>query len=296
MPVSVAYLLVVIIWSTTPLAIVWSSQSIDPSLSLLMRMTIAVLIGLPLLRLFKIKLPWSPSALRVYLYSSMSLSVGMLFCYLAAKHISSGLMSLCFGVAPIISGFFAQRLIGESQFTLLKKAALVLALTGLAIVCMENLTVGDSQPIGLVFIAVGVITFALSGVLVKSVPITLHPLASTMGALLVSMPLYLAFYLVVGGEALPQQWQMKSLMAVVYLGIFASLLGFLAYFFILQKLPATTVSLVVMITPVLSTALGVAINDELVSVKLIFGGVLVIIGLGLFQFGHKLKHRKKNLI
>lgn len=293
MPVSAAYLLVIIIWSTTPLGIVWSSESIDPSLSLLLRMLIAVVLGWPLMKLMKVDIPWTRSAFKVYLYSSLSLAGGMLFCYLAAKHISSGLMSLCFGVAPILSGIFAQRLIGESKFSNLKKIALFTALTGLAIVCLENINGGGGNPIGIVFVSVGVIAFSLSGVLVKSVPIKLHPLSTTMGSLLVSMPFYLIFWLFVGGEFSPESWQVRSIAAVVYLGIFASLIGFLAYFYVLQKLQATTVALIVMVTPVLSTGLGIWVNDEHFSMNLLAGGLLVIAGLALFQFGHKLRTSSK---
>lgn len=293
MPVSAAYLLVIIIWSTTPLGIVWSSESIDPSLSLLLRMLIAVALGWPLIKLMKVDIPWTRSAFKVYLYSSLSLAVGMLFCYLAAKHISSGLMSLCFGVAPILSGIFAQRLIGESKFSNLKKVALFTAIVGLAIVCLENIKGGGSNPIGIVFVSVGVIMFSLSGVLVKSVPVKLHPLSITMGSLLVSMPFYLIFWGVVGGEFNPEFWQVRSIVAVVYLGIFASLIGFLAYFYVLQKLQATTVALIVMVTPVLSTALGIWVNDEHFSMNLLAGGLLVIAGLALFQFGHKLRTSSK---
>lgn len=288
MPVPAAYLLVIIIWSTTPLGIVWSSESIDPSLSLLLRMLIAVVLGWPLMKMMKLDIPWTRNAFKVYLYSSLSLAGGMLFCYLAAKHISSGLMSLCFGVAPILSGIFAQRLVGESKFSNLKKVALFTALTGLGIVCLENINGGGSNPIGVLFVSVGVITFSLSGVLVKSVPIQLHPLSTTMGSLLVSMPFYFIFWFIAGGEFSPELWQTRSIAAVVYLGVFASLIGFLAYFFILQKLQATTVALIVMVTPVVSTALGIWVNDEHFSMQLLAGGILVISGLALFQFGHKL--------
>ena len=293
MPVSIAYLLVVIIWSTTPLGIVWSSESIDPSLSLLMRMAIAVLLGLPLMWLLKIKLDLTPAARRVYLFSSLSLSVGMLFCYLAGQHISSGLMSLSFGVAPILSGIFAQKLMQENKFSRLKKLALTIALTGLALVSFENISVGNSNIIGLAFVSIGVITFSLSGVLVKTVPINLHPLSTTMGSLLVSMPLFFIFWLLGGAEFSPQLWQTRSVLSVVYLGIFASLIGFLAYFFILKKLSPVTVALVVMVTPIASTALGILVNDELFTLELLIGGTLVISGLALFQFGHKIRFSKK---
>lgn len=296
MPVSAAYLLVVIIWSTTPLGIVWSSESIDPSLALLLRMSIAIAIGLPLMALMKVKMVWTPAAMRVYVYSSLSLAIGMLFCYLAARYISSGLMSLSFGIAPILSGLLAQKFMGEAKFTNLKKVSLALALVGLALVSMENMQAGNSNLLGMAYISVGVIMFSLSGVLVKTVPIQLNPLTTTMGSLLLSLPLFVIFWVLAGAEFNYVAWQPKAIASVVYLGIFASLIGFLAYFYILQKLSPTTVALVVMITPVISTTLGILVNDELFNIELVIGGTLVITGLAMFQFGHKVTRKKKMMI
>lgn len=291
MPVSAAFILVIIIWSTTPLGIVWSSDSIPPTLSLLLRMAIAVIVGMPIMRLLGIKLDWRPKAIKVYLYSSLSLAIGMLFCYLAARHISSGLMSLSFGIAPILSGLFAQKILNEPRFTVTKMGSMVIAISGLALVCMDNLAVGESQLVGFMCISVGVIMFSLSGVLVKSVDIDLHPLSTTMGSLILSMPLFVLFWWFMDGTFNYQTWQTKSVIAVVYLGIFASLVGFLAYFFVLKHLAASTVALTVMVTPVLSTALGVLLNDEHFSMPLVFGGLLVVCGLGLFQYGDKWRTR-----
>jgi drug/metabolite transporter (DMT)-like permease len=289
MPVSAAFLLVVIIWSTTPLGIVWSSESISPTFSLLMRMTVAICVGSVLMVALKVKLQWTLKAVRIYLYSSLSVAIGMLFCYLAARHISSGLMSLTFGIAPILSGLLAQKILFEQKFSLLKKVALLISLSGLAIVCSENVTFGATSLLGLGYVFIAVLLFSLSSVLVKSVDIEIHPLSTTMGSLIVSLPFFLVFWLVADGQVNYQDWQPRAIAAVLYLGVFASLIGFLAYFFILQKLPASTVALVVMITPVISTGLGILLNDEHMSWLLIVGGGFVVLGLGLFQFGHKVK-------
>ena len=45
MSLAAAYLAVILIWSTTPLGIVWSSESVSPSLALLLRMVIALVLG-----------------------------------------------------------------------------------------------------------------------------------------------------------------------------------------------------------------------------------------------------------
>lgn len=288
MPVSLAFLVVVLVWSTTPLGIVWSSESISPTLSLLMRMGIAASFGLLLMKSLNIKLNTSRNALRVYLFSSISLSVGMLFCYFAAQYISSGLMALSFGLTPILSGLLAQRWLSENKFTKTKKISLLIALAGLAIVCSENMIINDGAIYGFSFIFIGVVLFSLSSVLVKGVKVDLHPLSTTVGSLLVSLPVYLIAWLVLDGEVNYQEWQMRSVWAVIYMGLFASLLGFLAYFYILQKLEASTVALVTMLTPVVSMSLGIILNNERFSISLLTGGLLIVLGLGLFQFGNRM--------
>lgn len=262
----------------------------EPTLALLLRMSVAIVLGFPLMRLLGIKMDWSRRAVQVYLYSGISLAAGMLFSYFAARHISSGLMSLCFGLTPILAGLFAQKIIAEAKFTRVKKAALVLAIAGLATVSSDNISNGAASLYGFVLVLCAVLVFSLSGVLVKSVPIKLHALNTTLGSLLVALPFFLgAWLLATGGQVHYEAWSDKSFYAVLYLGVFASLIGFLAYFFVLQRLEASTVALIVMITPVLSTILGIFINDERFSNMLIIGGSMVIVGLGLFQFGHHLK-------
>lgn len=212
----------------------------------------------------------------------------MLFCYFAAQHISSGLMALSFGLAPILSGLMAQKLLSEQKFSKTKKVSLLIALAGLTLVCSENLIINDGAIFGFSFIFIGVILFSLSSVLVKSVPIDLHPLSTTVGSLIISLPVYLVAWLVMDGQLNTEQWQPRAVWAVVYMGVFASLLGFLAYFFILQKLEASTVALVTMMTPVVSMTLGILLNDERFSYSLLVGGLMIMTGLGVFQFGNRL--------
>ena len=55
-----------------------------------------------------IRVPWHRRALFLYGYSSIGIFGGMLLSYMAAKTVPSGLISLMFGLAPILSGLLAQ--------------------------------------------------------------------------------------------------------------------------------------------------------------------------------------------
>jgi len=294
MSVPVAYLAVILIWSTTPLGIVWSSESIHPTLAVLLRMLIAVVPGWLLLKAFRIDFPWHKNALKLYGFSSIGIFGGMLFSYLAAGYISSGLMSLIFGLSPILSGVLSKRILAESAISPAKKIALLVAISGLAIVCFDKISLADDAYIGIIAVLIAVGFFSLSGVLVKSVEVAINPMATTVGSLLFSIPLFTLVWLIFDGSIPYESWSNKSILSVVYLGVIGSLLGFIAYFYVLQRLKASTVALITMITPVVAISLGSILNNETISANLVVGALAIITGLAIYQWGDlMLKHNRR---
>ncbi|WOT05827.1 DMT family transporter [Shewanella youngdeokensis] len=283
-----AFLAVVLIWSTTPLGIVWSSESVHPTMAVLLRMMIALTLGSLIILSCRIRLPWSKTARHLYAVSSIGIVGGMLLSYFAARYLPSGTMSLLFGLSPLISGFLAQKLLGEPKFGPLRLVAFAVAFLGLGIVCSTKLAIASDSWMGLVLVLTAVCLFSLSGVLVKRVNINIHPLASTVGALLYSTPMFALAWLLFDGTLPINTWQTRSLLAITYLGVFGSLIGFIGYFYILQHLKASTVALITLITPVFAMMLGAQLNDEAITPTLIIGAGFVITGLALYQFGDRL--------
>ncbi len=285
--VTTAYLAVVLIWSTTPLGIVWSSESINPTMAVFLRMVIAVVLGFAIIKTRKIALPWHKKALKLYSFSSLGIFGGMLFSYMAARYLSSGVMSLVFGLSPVMSALLAKKILAENTLTKMRVSAMLIALVGLAIVCADSFALKADSLYGLIFILCAVFFFSLSGVLVKSIHLVIHPMATTVGALTVSLPLFLLSWFILDGTLPITQWQTRSIWATVYLGIFGSLIGFYAYFYVLQKLTASSVTLITLITPVIALALGAWLNHEAISLKLITGATIVLLGLSLYHWGDK---------
>lgn len=285
MHVPIAYLSVVLIWSTTPLAIVWSSETVNPMMAVLLRMLLALIIGTLFLVFMRIRIPIDKQALKLYSYSTIGIFGGMFWGYLASRHISSGLMSLTFGLSPIVSGLLAQKVLNEAKFTPLRWFALCISLCGLAIVAWHNISSGSSELIGIAMVLLGMFFFSLSAVMVKSVIINIHPFATTLGALYLSVPLFFLTWLLFDGQVNIEQWSIRSLSAIVYLGLFGSLIGFICYFFILQKLSATTVAMVTLMTPPMAITLGTMVNNEPMGINLFIGAFFVIVGLALYQRG-----------
>ncbi|MEP2302096.1 MAG: DMT family transporter, partial [Kangiellaceae bacterium] len=275
--VASVYLLVVLIWSTTPLGIVWSSETVHPTMAVLLRMLIAVVLGAIVIIYKKIEVPTHKTALKLYSYSALGIFGGMSSAYMAAQYLPSGIMSLIFGLAPLISGLIARKILDEPRFSGLRKIALTIAFFGLAVVCSDNLIVAKDNWLGLIYILAAVIFFSLSGVLVKSVKLDINPLSTTIGALTLTLPGFIAVWLIFDGSLSVEQWQSRAVYSILYLGVFGSLIGFVGYYYILQKLEASTVALVTLMTPVIAMIFGAVFNQEVITDKILIGAVLVML-------------------
>ncbi len=289
--VSAAYILVTLLWSTTPLAIVWSSETVHPTMAVFLRMLIAAVMGCITLAAFKIPFPRHKLAFKLYGFSAIGIYGGMIFSYFSATYLPSGMMSLVFGLAPIISGILAINILGEKPFGVVRYGALFIAIMGLALVCLDKLSLSAESWPGVVFILLGVFFFSLSGVMVKSVDLQINPIATTTGALLVTLPLFAATWWLLDGRFPVMSWSHRSLAAIIYLGVLASFLGFIAYFYVLQKLSATSVSLITLMTPIFALMLGAWLNDEAITLTTQWGALAVMFGLAIYLFGEKITKR-----
>lgn len=117
MSIPAAYLGVILIWSTTPLGIQWSAQGSSFSFAVMSRMLIGLAICLLLLRATRTAFPFTPAARQLYAISGLSMFVAMLLTYWGALHIPSGLISVIFGLSPLVTGVFAALWLSERTLT-----------------------------------------------------------------------------------------------------------------------------------------------------------------------------------
>lgn len=288
MSVPAAYIGVIVIWSTTPLAIQWSAETVGPVFGLTARMTIGTVLSLLLLAATRVPLPWTRRAVYSYAAAALSLYGGMMGAYWAAQHLPSGLISVLFGLAPLITGalgmlWLNQRLAPHHIFGTL------LGLAGLALIFRADLSDYPQAWRGIAVLLVAVTLYAGSMVLVKRSGAELHPLAQSTGGLLLAMPCYLLTWLLIDGGAWPATIPPRAAVAIAYLAVFGSVVGFVLYYYLLKALSTNAVALITLITPVLALQLGQFINGELVPPAVWLGTAVVIGGLALHQWGGGLR-------
>lgn len=283
MSVPAAYIGVILIWTTTPLAVQWSGQEAGFLFGLTARMTLAaVLIGLLLLPL-KVRLPWHRRARIVYLASGLGGYVAMMAVYWAAQRIPSGWISVLFGLTPLATGVMSQWWLGERGLGIGRLAGLIAALLGLAVMFGQAAELGQAVIWGVLAMVVSVLAHSASGVWIKRQNRPIPALAVTAGGLYIAAPLLLLTWFL-SGQVWPAQLGVVTVSTIVYLGTVATVMGFALYYFVLIKLGPLRVSLITLVTPVLSLLLGHFANAEPLTASVWIGAGLVLSGLVCFEW------------
>jgi len=281
-----AYIGVILIWSTTPLAIQWSSHGVGFLFGITSRMMIGVLVGLLIAGLCHVRLPRHADACRTYLAAGLGLFFAMTTVYWSSQFIPSGWMSVIFGLAPIITGVMATFWLAEQALTAARVTGIFLGLTGLAIMLLGSQQLGHEANYGIAGMLFSVVAYSASAVAIKRIDAEIPALATTIGGLVVAVPLLLLLYLLTG-EPLPTFIPPRAAISILYLGLVGSVLGFALYYYVLRHVEATRVALITLITPVAALMLGHYLNDEALQTEAILGSATILSGLLLFEYGQQ---------
>lgn len=279
--ITAAYLGVIAIWSTTPLGIVWSSQGLDYRQALFGRTVIGLLVAGMMLAALGRALPLHRAALLTYLVSALGLVGGLMLTYWGAQFVPSGLISVLFGLSPLMTGVLAALWLKEDNLGLRKLSGLLLAVSGLFAVFNGSLNLGATGMPGIAAVLGAVFLQSMTLVWIKRHGTQLDTVSYTFGMLGLASMVLLPISIAAG--PLPKVIPVKAGLAVLYLGVFGSVAGFALYYYVTKHLTAGTVSLITLVTPVTALILGHVLNAERIPGLVWLGIALIGGGLALNQ-------------
>ncbi|MBF0181004.1 MAG: DMT family transporter [Magnetococcales bacterium] len=283
MPIGPAFLLLTLVWGSTPLAIQWSVDGTGYAFAVTARMAIGAL-G------FLILLPWlqkRPAPLRdvaaVAVIAGVSMFTSMYCVYWGVRFLPSGWISVLFGLGPLFTGIIAALWLGE-PFPAEKISGSLLGLGGLPLFFLPGEHGGESLSAGMTAILLAVLLYAAGNVAIKRHSRNVPPRWVAAGALWVAFPLFLAA-LLLSGDPWPTAITTRAGLAILYLGVVANLIGFLLFYHLLSRVSAANATLVTLSAPAVALWLGLALNREEPHAGVLAGTLLVLGGLALFQWG-----------
>lgn len=252
--------------------------------SLSLRMVIAFLVGSAICTVagiagLNIEKHW-----KIYFAGSIGLFPNMALVYFSAEYISSGLIALMFGMTPFFTAILARPILGEKVLLPRKITAIGLATAGLLFIFYDETVMADKAYIGLLLMLASNIVFSASVLWVKKLnkKLKVPPLEQTLGAMAFSLPGMLFTWLYIIGYE-PLVFSTVSLASLMYLSLIASLVGFAAYYHILNNMEIDVVALIPLITPVLAMTLGVIFAEETITASMYLGAIFILIALAIHQ-------------
>ena len=209
-----------------------------------------------------------------------ALNHGLFFAllYVAAYRLPSGLGSTLTALSPLVLMGMAFLVLRERQARVTIGAA-VLGVAGVVTLVWQNESAGTVDPVGVAAAVGAVLSSSLGFVLVKRWAPRDDVLVTTTWQLVAGGLLLVPLAAVVEGA--PPALDGSALLALAYLGLVGSAVGYVLWFRGLTRMDAGAVAVVGLVNPVVGTALGVALLAEpfgplhLAAVAVTLGSVLV---------------------
>ena len=280
-----AFLAVYTIWGSTYLAIRFAVATMPPFLMAGVRFLIAGAILYLWLRLRGAERPKMIHWRSALVIGGLLLLGGNGGVSWAEVHVPSGLAALLVAAVPLWMALFDWIRPGGVRPTGLTLLGLVIGFAGVALLASQAESSGTGpQLIGILALLVATCCWALGSLYARSAPVPSMPLLGTGMEMLAGGAVLVLVAGITGefGQVHFAAISLKSLLALVFLILFGSLIGYSSYVWLLRHVPAARVSTYAYVNPVVAVFLGWAFASEpitwvtLVSAAVIISSVALI--------------------
>ena len=269
-------------WGTTYLGMRIGVETIPPILVTSLRNILAgsILLSYLLLSGKFERMTW-PRLRRNLIIAFMMIVLANGLTTFAEKYISSGLAALISTLSPLCVLLINLGL-GHEKFSLKIILGVSLAICGIFLIYQNNLAdlFNPEYRIGIMAILFAVLMWSSGTVFTKHN--STHPgnmFMNLCAQMLFAGIFMLILQFIIQPDIKLDTWSLRSSFAVIYLAIFGSVIGYVAYNYALSQLPSTKVSIITYANVVVALLLGWLILDEKLTLKIIMAAVLIISGV-----------------
>ena len=277
------YAALVLVWSSTWVAIAIGLDAVAPLLGAGVRFTLAG-VGL-LAAAAALQRPLRTDALLAALVAALPFATTYGLIYWAEQYVPSGLTAVLFGVLPLYVALLAAALLPDEPLRARLVAGVAVALAGLTLAFGESLHLGRGAHAALAAAAVlaSPLASAVGNVAIKRRGVRLDPLVLNGWAMLGGGGLLLAVSAPTEDWS-ATAWTAASIGSILYLAAAGTVFTFVTLTVLLRELPAVTTSFISLLIPFGALALGALLRGERVTGAAVGGAALVAAGIALAQW------------
>jgi drug/metabolite transporter (DMT)-like permease len=276
------YLFLVIIWSSTWVAIKIGLEDCPPLLGAGIRFAAAGLVLLAFAVATGRSLRTDARLAAILALMPFALAYGLV--YWGEQHIPSGLAAVLFGVLPLYTAFLGAVLLPDQPLRARLVAGILVAIGGLALAFAESADSGDPEMAlaGAAALAVAPLGASVGNISLKLRAGELDAVSLNGWGMLGGGVLLLAAS-GVGESWGDAAWTAESVGSIAYLALVGSAVPFVALTVLLRHISAQATSFLAMLLPFGALVFGAALYSEAITARALAGAGLVAAGLLLAQ-------------
>ncbi len=284
-----AWFAVSIIWGTTYLAIRVGVGGMPPFIFSAPRWILAGIIYLIILKWRGYSFPKKSDYKHIVIVGLLLLGVANGFLAVAEQWIPSGLAAILITTVPFVIVLLESVILRKRKLNLFIISGILVGFIGVVFILGNNLSLLliPEYRLGIILVSIGLFSWGSGSVYSKYHKLTVHPF---MGAAF--QMLFAGFFQlilsVILGETENFAISNSSMLAFLYLLLFGSLIAYGSYMYAIEKLPISFVSTYAYINPVIALFVGWFFLDEILTIQIIIGALIILVGVYLVNRGNKL--------
>ncbi len=197
---------------------------------------------------------------------------------------TSAAAAIVVSLSPVLTTGFARAFLPDEGLTAVGVVGLLIGFVGVAVLSQPDPNdLLNERTVSLLLVFLAAAAFALGSVLTRRVDTDLPIETMEAWAMLVGAGLLHGISAAMAESVADVEWTADAVLALGYLVVVASALGFLIYFDLLQRLGPIEINLVSYAAPVVAAATGLLFLEERPTVATAVGFALILVGFVLLK-------------
>ena len=264
---------VYVIWGSTYLGIDIAIETIPPYMMSGVRNIAAALVLFGYLRWRGEPTPTGVQWRNGFVVGALMLGGGQAGVAFSEQWVSTGLAALVVATVPLWAAFW-------NTFFEGKPSRVEFIGLGVGVVGVVILNIGSdlwANVTGGAVLVSAPMFWAFGSILARQ--LTLAPGLMSASTIMLGGGIFVTGISAVSGESLDAAPSMDSVLAMIYLIIFGSILTFSAYYYLLRNTSATVATSYAYVNPVIATVLGWALVNESMNIQTILAAVFILVAV-----------------
>lgn len=217
-----------------------------------------------------------PQVLAAFVFGGLLFVTGHGALAWAQQTVPAGVAALLVGTIPIWMALFDRVAFGR-RLQRSAYAGIALGFAGLVFL-FDPFGDGSVDRLGALVIVLSAMCWAAGSLYSRSAPLPTRPMVSAGLASLCGGVLLMG-YSVLSGEIGEAEWTRDGILALGYLVVLGSIVGFSTYVWLLRSAPISLVSTYAYVNPIVAVALAWALLGEEITLQMVIAGAAVLVSV-----------------